>query len=434
MAAGIDSKNPVFLACSGGVDSMVLAHILLKVGVKPEIVHCNFNLRAEDSDADEGFVKDFASSHNLPFHHKSFDTKQYAGKHGLSIQIAARELRYEFFEELLISRENAYLFLAHHADDSLETILMNLGRASGLMPLSGIEASRDKFLRPLSLCTKDEIQEYAKLEDITWREDSSNSESDYQRNYIRHKVIPELKKSTPDYTRSFINTLKHTSSDRKLFTALINEKLSKLVVVTEGQECFSLNLVKDDEMRTSLIYHWLKDKGRFDMPAIEKAIQNPGSGKVFDIENGRLLMDRDQLIYQGAKNAILESVFIEKDCKKIMTPLPMKFERFTSEKMELSKDPNRAYLDFDRLQFPLEIRSWREGDRFIPFGFKGTKKISDFLIDSKLSRFDKEEVRLLCSGDEICWVIGMRPDDRFRLTDKTKNVYFAQVITNDEDK
>lgn len=413
---------------------MVLVSLLLEQGYSPEIVHCNFQLRGVESDEDNEFVAKFASSNKLILHTRRFETREYAISHKLSTQIAARDLRYMYFEELLAKRVASFLFLGHHADDSLETIFINISRGSGLMPLSGIAPKREAYLRPLWLTTKKEIIQYAVEKKISWREDRSNEDDNYQRNYIRHHLIGPLKEAFPDFDKRFSSTLTRTNSDRRLFNSLIQERLNKLLIVTDQEERFPLSHLKNFPEEFSLLYHWLKDKGKFDFDALEEALKSYESGKIFESNYGRLLLDREYLIYRNNSTESLDEYLIDTGLESLETPLKMDFKLSKGNDYPKERNPNLASLDHSKLEFPLKLRHWKQGDRFIPLGMKGSKKLSDFLIDEKLDRFEKEDVWLLCSGDNICWVVGNRVDDRYKITDKTKNTYFAQVITSNENK
>ena len=250
----VGTDQTLFLACSGGVDSMVLAGILVKLGYKPELVHCNFKLRDSDSDEDQELVETFAINNQLKFHCRSFDTADYARNHNLSIQIAARELRYGFFEELLTQSDQSVFVLGHHADDSLETIFINLGRGSGLMPLSGIEPVRGRYLRPFWLIPKREIIHYALDNGIRWREDLSNREDNYQRNYIRHHLVAPLKEVFPDFDKAFASTLRYTRLDRSLFRSLIEKRLESVIEIKGKEELFPLDHLNTYPEEKALIF------------------------------------------------------------------------------------------------------------------------------------------------------------------------------------
>lgn len=429
----VAEKEALLVACSGGVDSTVLVHLLLKLGYSPGLIHCNFKLRGADSDQDEQFVSELAASHQLNFHRQEFNTEAYAQFHKLSTQIAARELRYAYFQKVLTSSNSRFILLGHHADDSLETVFLNLGRGSGLMPLAGIDPARGAYLRPFWLSSRMDIMQYALDNNIQWREDLSNQEDHYQRNFIRHHLIIQLKEGFPEFEKSFATTLQRSHSDRKLFRSLIDERLEKILVKGTREERFPLDHLQKHPEEFALIYHWLKDRGKFDLAALERALEKPEAGKVFESEQGKLLLDRDYLIFKQQHSDYREEYLITEGQNLIEYPLEMRFQIKSGNIYSRENNQQVAWLDKDRLKFPLRLRRWEDGDRFVPLGMQGSKKLSDFLIDNKIDRFAKDDIWLLCSDEKICWVIGYRVDDRYKITDKTKNVYFAQVIPSDED-
>lgn len=417
----------ILLAVSGGVDSLLLAELFVQSGIKPAIAHCNFKLRGVDADQDQRFVKDYAQKHGLRFFTTNFDTKKYSTDHGISIQMAARELRYNYFRALMDEHNLDYLATAHHADDSLETILLNLGRGTGLQGLSGISPNRNMVLRPLLPFSKNEIESMARSLDLQWREDASNAKTDYQRNYIRHKVLPVFKENFPGFEKSFDKTQRQLQDESELFSHLIQEKIAELEVVEHQTRKLPIAEVSNTPGVQSLLHFWLQPYGEFDLTSIINCLQRE-SGKVF--ENGRyqLLVDRDFLILQKCKEVKDESFHIEETTEEIKTPLSILFESLPIENHELIRDKSIAMLDKDKLTFPLTLRRWKAGDNFIPLGMKGKKKLSDFFIDQKVNRFEKDNSWVLTSGNDIVWVINHRIDDRFKISDDTKTVYFARLI------
>lgn len=417
----------ILLAVSGGVDSLLLVELFVQSGLKPAIAHCNFKLRGVDADQDQRFVKDYAQKHGLRFFTTNFDTKKYSTDHGISIQMAARELRYEYFRALMEEHNLDYLATAHHADDSLETILLNLGRGTGLQGLSGISPNRNKVLRPLLPFSKNEIESMARSLDLQWREDASNAKTDYQRNYIRHKVLPVLKENFPGFEKSFDKTQRQLQDESELFSHLIQEKIAELEVVEHQTRKLPIAEISNIPGVKSLLHFWLQPYSEFDLTSIVDCLQGE-SGKVF--ENGRyqLLVDRDFLILQKCKEVKDESFHIEETTEEIKTPLPILFESLPIENHELIRDKSIAMLDKDKLTFPLTLRRWQAGDNFISLGMKGKKKLSDFFIDQKVNRFEKDNSWVLTSGNDIVWVINHRIDDRFKISDDTKTVYFARLI------
>lgn len=421
----IDSSSQFLIACSGGVDSMVLAELFFQAGLKPTIAHCNFRLRGKDADKDQDFVKHYAAERDLPFFTTNFDTKAFAEKNGISIQMAARDLRYGYFEEILRTHHLDYLCTAHHLDDSLETILLNLGRGTGLTGLTGMKPTRDNILRPLLDFTKNEIFELAKDLNLTWREDASNFKTDYQRNYLRHKVIPVFKENFPGFDKGFRNTAQQLQNDGDLFQDLLDDKIKSLVQKEGDSQKVSIAELLQVRAFPSILHHWLKAYGNFDLRGI---IQSLGeSGRMFASEQYELLVDRDFLILRKAQTQNQETYVINESDLVIDQPISLLLEEITADKFEISKSKHEAAFDKAKLKFPLTIRRWKEGDFFYPLGMKGKKKLSDFFIDQKLNLYEKDDAWLLLSGNDIVWVINHRIDDRYKVSYATKSVYFARL-------
>ncbi len=422
----IDDSSKFLIACSGGVDSMVLTELFVQAGLKPALAHCNFMLRGADANADQRLVENYARQNGLPFYTKNFDTSAYAKEHGISIQMAARDLRYAYFEEILKQHNIDYLCTAHHADDSLETILLNLGRGSGIAGLTGMKPKRDSLLRPLLNLTKSAVVEIAHELKLSWREDASNDKTDYQRNYIRHKVVPIFKQNFPGFDSAFANTSKQLIHDGALYQFLLDEKINALII-QEG-ELLKMPIASLVKMQgyPSLLHHWLKPYGNFDLDAIENSL-NGKSGRVFAIGEHELLADREFLILRTAQHTQEEVYTLEENEWELSEPFPLFFEEISAGEFKIPISKKYAAFDKEKLQFPLTIRKWKNGDYFYPLGMKGKKKLSDFFVDQKLNLFEKEDAWIMLSGDDIIWVINQRIDDRFKISDTTKTVYFARL-------
>ncbi len=423
------STQKLLVACSGGIDSMVLLHLLIQQNTKVAVVHCNFGLR-QDANADEHFVKAYCEQQQVPFFSQNFQTKTYAQEQGISIQMAARTLRYSYFNELLNSEGFDLILTAHHADDSLETILLNLGRGTGLDGLTGISPLENQIARPLWRWHKDDIKSYAQQQKLAWREDVSNAKTDYQRNFLRHKVLPPLKENAPNFERSFGKTLQHLKNDKALWQDMLQEKLATLVSQTEAGETFNWKAVAKPMQLPSLIRHWLQPKAVFDWTAILKSLDQ-GSGQTFEAEAYKLTKNRGELILSSTSNENKkqhDTFFIEETDTEIDFPLTLHFDKKERGTTPIDSDLNVAQLDFNKLTFPLELRLWRAGDHFTPLGMKGQKKLSDFFTDAKINPLQKKAIWVLCSQQKIVWVVGMRIDDYFRLTNQTKSVYFVRLL------
>ncbi|WP_158978087.1 tRNA lysidine(34) synthetase TilS [Cellulophaga sp. L1A9] len=412
-------KNKHFLlACSGGIDSIVLVHLCNAIGLKFSLAHCNFNLRGTDSDGDEAFVKALASEFKMPFYVTSFDTTKYMNTHKVSLQIAARELRYAWFSELQSRHEIPTLVTAHHADDSLETFLINLSRGTGIDGLTGIPEKTATIARPLLAFSREQILNYANTASISWREDKSNKETKYLRNKIRHKIVPQLKELHPSFLNNFLQSQQYLSETASVFHDYIRDVRKSLFKSDTNVYTISIAELQKLHALKSTIYHLFKPFGFTDASAIIDLL-TAMSGKELHSSSHRLLKDRDNLYLQEL-NAVVDGVyFIADETCTLETPLALKIE-------EVSKitntDFNTLYVDKEHIKFPLTVRKYKTGDYFYPFGMKGVKKLSKYFKDEKLNQFEKEQQWLLCSEDAILWVIGKRADNRFKVSDKTKQI------------
>ena len=413
----------LLIACSGGVDSVVLTYLLHKLEFGIGLAHCNFSLRGKESDGDEDFVLDLAKKLEIAVFSETFNTKAYAKTHKLSTQQAARELRYQWFEEVLKDFKYDFLLTAHHADDDLETFLINLSRGTGLRGLTGIPMINDVIVRPFLSFERDEIVNFAKKNNLYWREDSSNSKADYLRNKLRLDVIPLYKEAAKGLLHSFQKTRTHLEDSQHLvedYMVLVSN-----LVITEVSEGWQINILKLQELpnTAALVYELLSPFGFTDFSALSDLL-TAQSGKQIFSKSHRLLKDRDLLFLtenskQSNSNDEIEEIFISENDKKIDQPIKLEFK---STKKIGNSTNSEVYVDKDKIHFPLHLRKWREGDIFQPFGMRGKKKLSKFFKDEKLSLVAKEKIWVLCSDNEIVWVVNFRLDDRFKVDANTKQI------------
>lgn len=418
-------QKKLFLAVSGGLDSMVLVHLFQQLDFEIAILHCNFQLRGLESFGDQNFIQNYAQENNIPIFITQFDTTAFAKDYKLSTQVAARELRYSWFYEQLEANNFDYLLTAHHADDTIETFLINLTRGTGLEGLTGIPKQNDKVIRPLLCFTRQEIEDYAKANKIEWREDSSNASDKYLRNKIRHHLIPILKELNPNFMDSFQNTQNYLQDAQMLVEDASIMVYQQVAKQEEEAIFFDLNQLKKLPNYKSYLYQWLNEFGFTAWDDIYDLVDSQSGKQVFSAEF-RLLKDRDFLILSPLHTIDEEAEYhIDSSQNQINIPLNLSFSKVT----DISIGSNTTiFVDEDTLQFPLVLRHWKEGDSFQPFGMNGkSKKVSKLFKDEKLSLIDKENVWLLCSGTEIVWIIGMRQDDRFRITNTTKNLLKIQL-------
>ncbi len=410
----------LLLAVSGGLDSMVLLHLFQQLDYEIIVLHCNFQLRGLESFGDQQFIQEYTSQHNIQLSFTQFDTEAFANDYKLSIQIAARELRYSWFYEQLEIQDGDYILTAHHADDNLETFLINLSRGTGLDGLTGIPAQNDSIIRPLLPFTRKEIEEYAANQDVKWREDSSNASDKYLRNKIRHHLIPVLKELNPNFMSSFEKTQGYLQDSKDLVddaAVMVYQQVAK----ENGDEIyFDLNQLLKLANYKSYLYQWLTEFGFTAWDDIYDLVTNQ-SGKQVLAPEFRLIKDRDYLILSPLKTELNQQEYlIESGTSKVNFPLNLLFSNVDA----IGATSNSTiFVDGEKLLFPLTLRHWKEGDVFQPFGMEGkSKKVSKLFKDEKLSLIEKENTWLLCSENQVVWVVGIRQDERFKINSKTKNI------------
>ena len=409
----------ILLATSGGLDSMVMADLFQKMNFDIAIAHCNFQLRGLESFGDQNFIQEYAERNKITFFITQFDTENFAKDYKLSIQIAARTLRYDWFYELLETKNYDYLLTAHHLDDNVETFLINLTRGTGLDGLTGIPEQNEKIIRPLLIFSRDEIEDYAKENNIQWREDSSNASDKYLRNKIRHYIVPVLKELNPDFLSSFQKTQNYLQEVQNMVedaSIMIYQQVAKEI----GNEIhFDLKKMKQLPNYKSYLYQWLNE---YNFSAWEDIydLVDAQSGKQVFSNNFVLLKNRGFLILSEKNKMETDIYFIQKNENEVKIPLNISIYKVNEI---LETNVNTIFVDEDKLQFPLEIKKWQEGDYFEPFGMHGkSKKVSKFFKDEKLSILEKQNIWILYSDNQIVWILGMRQDNRFKIENTTKNI------------
>ena len=407
----------LLLAVSGGVDSMVLLDLFYKLRFDICIVHCNFQLRGKESDADEMLVRETCQDSYIPYFIESFDTLEFANENKLSIQLAARKLRYDWFQELL-SLGYDYVLTAHHLDDNVETFLINFTRGTGLEGLTGIPAQNGNIIRPLLPFSREEIENYALENKIQWREDSSNASDKYFRNKLRHNIVPTLKELNTGFLDSFQNTLHHLQQSESLVNDASKLVFEKVVEEKENQLEIHLKPLLEFQNYKAYLYQWLKEYGFSAWNDIYDLVEAQSGKQVFS-ETHILLKDREKLILSERNEINKSEVFIIESIEsKVNIPLKLRFCKAVNIFETVS---NCIFVDESKIKFPLTIRKWQEGDYFYPAGMNGKKKLSKYFKDEKYSLLDKENQWLLCSEDQIIWVIGKRADNRFINRETTQN-------------
>jgi tRNA(Ile)-lysidine synthase len=414
----------VLLAVSGGIDSVVMCELFHRSGYRFAIAHCNFGLRGKESDGDEAFAERLAKKYGVDFYSRSFGTEEYAKRYKLSTQEAARELRYEWFEELRKKNNFSRIATAHHAGDSAETFFIQLLRGTGLAGLKGIPPRNGKVIRPLLFTNRAEIHRFAGENKLSWRNDASNDTDAYVRNKIRHHLIPLFEKMQPSFGKIMQKNISHFATAAEALHEWVEMKTKgSITPLKKGEFKISLPGI-GKKWRTFLLFEFLKDKG-FNMSDVEALCKESSrkAGRIFYAANFEALRDREDIIVRKRKKipavqlaitARMRSMQVADKNWKILTP---------PAGDAIPRNPEIACLAADKLHFPLTLRRWQDGDSFVPLGMKGKKKISDFLTDNRISLFEKENIFVILSGPDIVCILGHRIDDRFKITTRTKKIF-----------
>ncbi|MEQ6166685.1 MULTISPECIES: tRNA lysidine(34) synthetase TilS [unclassified Ekhidna] len=408
------NDEKILLAVSGGLDSMVMADLFLKGGYAIEIAHCNFGLRGDESDEDEAFVLEWADQNGVNCYVKSFDLG------GGSIQLEARNVRYQWFSELLLEHKLDKVSTAHHLNDSFETVLINLTRGTGIKGISGISIKNGQVIRPLLFTNKKALHTYAMDMDLDWREDSSNETTDYDRNLLRHKVIPELEKLNPSLLGTFLNTSERLNFANQVVAQRVRDVKSQHLNQEGDALVLNLHWISNasDELILSEI---LSDYGVNYVTAKEIFGARGKSGKSFQEGEWLITMDREAIYIDQNKSPVPKELIINEAGQYYLNKSEFSIEIISKEEVVFGSE-NVAFFDADQLEFPLKVRLWQEGDRFRPLGMKGEKKVSDFLIDEKVPVSRKKSIMILESNEKIVWIIGYRISDSFKISDQTEKV------------
>ena len=417
---GFLNQSKLLIAISGGLDSVVLTHLCHKLGFNIALAHCNFNLRGNESDTDEDFVLQLAENLELEVFVQRFDTELYAKEKKCSIQMAARELRYTWFAELAEQLKFDYILTAHHADDNLETFIINFTRGTGLEGLKGIPEVNDKFVRPLLSFSSKDIETYAQENNMKWRDDSSNKSVKYLRNKLRHEVIPILKEINPSLLQSFQSTLSNLNDTADIIEESTNAVLKRAIeTIDENHVAFKISEFKNVNNPKAYLFEIFKDYGFTEWNDVVDLLDAETGKQVFS-NTHRLIKNREHLLLSKIQLNDNQEILITEDDDKKQTGLGILFFNETDAVLEPSL--NCIYVDKALLKFPLTLRNKKEGDVFYPLGMSGKKKVSKYFKDERLSLLDKENTWLLCSGDRIIWVVNRRADNRFRVTESTKHI------------
>lgn len=408
----INKGDRILVALSGGVDSMVLAELLRREGYDIAFAHCNFHLRGAESDGDEQFVRDYAERVGVKLFVKQFDTMDFVENNKVSVEMAARELRYAWFDELLGSGFDK-LALAHHADDQIETFFINLLRGSGIKGLKAMQPRNSMYIRPLLWALREDIKNFAVENGIQWREDSTNNDTVYLRNKIRHELMPVLDSIKPEAREKILESVNYLASENQLYRELLKEKISQIEKI-DGV----LHSIPKRHFDRQLLFEWIRDYG-FSYSQSESIFASLGGepGKEFYSNDYQLVVEKESVdIFH------IDPVRTMHALSQQLTMQPVQTTNALS--LLITDNPNIAQLDYDTLKLPLRTRFWQQGDRFRPLGMHGTKLVSDFFNDNNFTTFQKKTTLILVDNDgQIVWIVGHRIDDRFKITDKTKTIY-----------
>ncbi len=427
-----EQNDRILIAVSGGIDSVVMLDLLYHQGFECGIAHCNFNLRGDESDQDEQFVKALAAQYDLPFYSTRFETKQYAGENHISIQMAARALRYEWFEKTRQENDYDLVAVAHNSDDVVESFLNNMARGTGLRGLTGIKPKVNNIIRPILFASRDRINQYCTQNKLKYREDSSNASVKYSRNLLRHKIIPLFESINPSFRQTIADDAARLTDSLFIYEDAIQRVRKSLINSDQDKQTISINELN----KLSPINTWLFELFRVYNVTNQHlteiiSILNNIPGKQVLTPTHRIVRDREMLIITPRFSKDTHQYYIDEDTLSVKQPLNLTFQKKAIKSLPVFKDDNtEACLDYDKLEFPLLLRKWQHGDYFMPLGMQGLKKLSDFFIDNKLSLVDKENVWLLLSSGKIAWIIGHRIDERFKVTRQTNTIFKVEIFMN----
>ena len=427
-------NEKILLAISGGIDSVVMLDLFDRTGIKYAIAHCNFKLRLFESDDDEMFVRQLAHKYSVEVYIGLCIAADYSKEKGLSIQEAARELRYAWFNKVCSHNDYPLIAVAHNNDDRVETFFINLFRGAGIKGLKSIPVVRQNIIRPLMFATREQIVEYANDNKLEYREDSSNNSDYYLRNKIRHHLIPRIEEISPGFNKAAQQSIDNLRDADLILQSAIKEKLERLTISHTN----SISKLSIKELKKLLpfkvwMYYLLSEFGfnRQIINSICLSLEAENTiGHKFLSTDHELLIDRDYiLIRKITSDSSLKKYHISINQKEVTEPITIKIINIKNDPgFKFNKSKNIAYFDLEKLKFPLTIRRWQKGDRITPFGMKGNKLISDILIDNKVDSFEKENTFVIISGEEIIWLVGHRSSNEFRVKQNTKDIYIMEIV------
>ncbi|KAB1063768.1 tRNA lysidine(34) synthetase TilS [Salibacter halophilus] len=422
-------NNKLLVGVSGGIDSVTLCELLHRSNISFAIAHCNFGLRGGESDADDIFVQSLADNYEVPHFRKYFETKKYAEENGVSIQMAARDLRYEWFEEIRSKEQYDFIAVATNLNDDLETMLINFTRGTGIKGLTGIKPKNGKVVRPLLFASRDQIETFARQEEVNWREDSSNQSTKYLRNDIRHNVVPVLKRANPSLENTFRENVIHFKQAEEFIQNRMADIYEQIIEQQKDGVALDKEFIVNDPDGRFILFRILH-RYAFHRDQTNQIFEllNQQPGKQFFSSAYVLTIDRGKIFIQPREKEGHVQNHLEPTDMEISRPVPLRTKVLTMDEFTMDKSLDVACLDFDKLNFPLTVRTWQEGDSFVPLGMKGNKKVSDLLVDEKVPLNQKQHVSVVVSGDEIVWVVGIRISDKVKVNEETQKVFLMELI------
>ena len=420
----------VLLAVSGGADSSVMLHLFQRMGVDVAVAHCNFHLRGEESDADEAFVRDVCQAAGIELRVAQFDTLRHARASGQSVEMAARELRYRFFDQVADELGCQRIAVAHNLDDQAETLLLNLLRGTGIRGLAAMRPLSGRIVRPLLFAPRADIERYAQLHGIAYRTDSTNAQTEYRRNKLRHSVMPLLRQLNPSAAQSMAATAQRVQQALELLDVQLEGIAQRaLSPVAGGGLHIDIAALPQGAAARLFVVEVLMERGLPSGPAEQAA-------NLIEAPTGRRVEARGWVVYRDRQHLVLVSdapsadgVLLDEGCGELLAPVHLLLRRVGVGEGPLERHPHVAQLDYGKLRFPLCLRPWQAGDRFVPFGMRGSKKLSDFLTDQKLPPHQKRRAQVLLSANgDVVWVVGHRIDARYAIGPATQSVLCVELL------